>query len=88
MVLQFAFSSCSLSKSGIPNNAGPFPGTTKELHQHSNVNLLCLFQILHLWHASGVICVQCYLFVNRLALLDYVCFHKEHFIHSDGHKLP
>ena len=28
-------SSCSHLQCGIPNNAGPFPGTTKKLQQYS-----------------------------------------------------
>ena len=34
MVLQFILSNHSCSQSGIPNNAGPFPASTKKLHQN------------------------------------------------------
>ena len=30
-MLQLMLSNCGLSQPGIPNNAGPFPGTTQKL---------------------------------------------------------
>ena len=37
-------SSCSHSQSGIPKNAGPFPGTAETLHQHPMPSLIMVAQ--------------------------------------------
>ena len=46
MAPQLILSSCGISQSGMPNNDGPFPGTTRKLHLTSMP--LFIFVILHM----------------------------------------
>ena len=76
----------SHSQSGIPNNAGPFSGTTKKLHQYFmplliivslHVSICDIHELLYA--ATSLI------FVNRFVLSSFMFAYGKTILHSDGH---